>query len=189
MTNPSVSVNEVLPEVHGAAEESELLKLLQNAGLEEWYSKFLAFGYETVEDVQGMDERCMEEIGLRGGHRIRLERVLQSQAGKPTQAHTTTARPENIHSQPPLCQQGNCKQIAGSKCRECNKLLCLVHVSTIQKKESVGNTTVIKDIPGCSACKKACEDADQRRSIIQCAVGVGVLIIGGGIFGSMASSM
>ena len=94
---PSIS-NEVLPEVYGAAEgsegsegstelgtrveESELLKLLRSAGLEEWHSKLLSFGYETVDDVRCMDEHCMEEIGLRGGHRIRLERVLPNTVGQ-----------------------------------------------------------------------------------------------------------
>ncbi|CAK9104561.1 Vegetative incompatibility protein HET-E-1, partial [Durusdinium trenchii] len=44
---PIPEANRVLPEVHGAAEE-----------------------YETVEDVQGMDERCMEEYhSMRGGCR------------------------------------------------------------------------------------------------------------------------
>ena len=75
--NSIADTEQVLAEAHGPVEEfqkvrveqSELLELLRSAGLEEWYSKFLSFGYETVEDVRRMDEHCIQEIGLHGEHR------------------------------------------------------------------------------------------------------------------------
>ncbi|CAK9012319.1 unnamed protein product [Durusdinium trenchii] len=197
---PSIS-NEVLPEVYGAAEgsegsegstelgtrveESELLKLLRSAGLEEWHSKLLSFGYETVDDVRCMDEHCMEEIGLRGGHRIRLERVLPN-----TVVKLTVPQPKlEIHSlRPPLCQEGDCTQIAGSKCHACNKLLCLAHVKTIQKSNMVGNTAVIKDIPACSTCNHRSEDEDRSNRFVGCAVSICVFFIGTILVTSIASA-
>ena len=86
MVHPGVSVTELLPVP--AVEDSELLKLLRSAGLEEWYSKFLSLGCVTIEDLRHMDERRMDEMGLRAGHRIRLDGVLPDWQRKSLSPHS-----------------------------------------------------------------------------------------------------
>eukprot|EP00434_Breviolum_minutum_P036629 symbB.v1.2.032461.t1/scaffold3901.1/size48581/2 len=75
------AANEPQPECVGAPQEAtELLKLLEMADLEEWHSKFLCYGYETVEDVELMNEEDMKEIGLESWQRFRLKLNLPKKA-------------------------------------------------------------------------------------------------------------
>ena len=75
------AANEPQPECVGAPQEAtELLKLLEMADLEEWHSKFLCYGYDTVEDVKLMNEEDMKEIGLESWQRFRLKLNLPKKA-------------------------------------------------------------------------------------------------------------
>ena len=161
MVNPS---NSVPPQGFGANQEGPadpFLELLCSAGLDDWHAKFLSFGYESVEDLAAMDVAGMEEIGLKGGDRIRLERVL----GRPVKAQVTEAEP--VIPEIPQCQEPGCKQLAGSKCKECRKLLCLTHVEIVEERTSLGRTTVVKDIFLCPACKEK-RTSLQPLSLILC---------------------
>ena len=159
MANPC---NSVPPQGVGASQQAPadpLLELLCRAGLEDWHAKFLSFGYESVEDLTAMDVAAMEEIGLKGGHRIRLERVL----GKPVKAKVAM---EPAVVRVPQCQEEGCKQLAGSKCKDCQKLLCLTHVEEYAKSTSHGSTTVVTDIPLCAACKEQRIGCNRRVALI-----------------------
>eukprot|EP00435_Cladocopium_sp_Y103_P056145 s1277_g18.t2 len=112
-------VSAVPPQSHGKSDsmdsDPDLLASLRRAGLEDWYSKFVSFGYETAEDVRGMNEHDMKEIGLQSGHRIRLMRAFglqrmtvctaQAQMKKDTQDW-------DDQTSPPQCQQPSCKSPA-----------------------------------------------------------------------------
>ena len=159
MANPC---NSVPPQGVGASQQAPadpLLELLCRAGLEDWHAKFLSFGYESVEDLTAMDVAAMEEIGLKGGHRIRLERVL----GKPVKAKVTM---EPAVVGVPQCQEEGCKQLAGSKCMDCQKLLYLTHVEEYAKSTPHRSTTVVADIPLCAACKEKRFGFNRRAALI-----------------------
>ncbi|CAK9005378.1 unnamed protein product [Durusdinium trenchii] len=182
MVHPGVSVTELLPVP--TVEDSELLKLLRSAGLEEWYSKFLSLGCVTIEDLRHMDERRMDEMGLRAGHRIRLDGVL------PTPKTTPRLAAQELESpQPPLCQEENCKQMAKLTCGECKGLLCSTHAKRIQQRHKDGGTTIIREIPSCPACYTRRKKTDQCNTMFQCAAGVCVVVLGAGITVSFAYLM
>mmetsp|Transcript_10541 Transcript_10541/g.11583 ORF Transcript_10541/g.11583 Transcript_10541/m.11583 type:complete len:272 (-) Transcript_10541:191-1006(-) len=113
---------------------NDLLKLLQAAKLEDWHAKFIEHGYQHVKDVCSMDRSDMAEIGLLGGHRKRLERVLPK---KPLQ-----------------CGQHQCMEEATSKCHRCGKMLCLLHVQSMTGHKISGGVHIVTTEPACLKCKQ-----------------------------------
>ena len=88
------AANEPQPECVGASQEAtELLKLLEKADLEEWHSKFLCYGYETVEDVGLMNEENMKEIGLDSVQRFCLKLNLPKKASSKCTKETRVTLP------------------------------------------------------------------------------------------------
>eukprot|EP00435_Cladocopium_sp_Y103_P054827 s1277_g18.t1 len=187
-------VSAVPPQSHGKSDsmdsDPDLLASLRRAGLEDWYSKFVSFGYETAEDVRGMNEHDMKEIGLQSGHRIRLMRAFglqrmtvctaQAQMKKDTQDW-------DDQTSPPQCQQPSCKSPAVMKCQKCGKLICLVHQTNIMETEKIGNTTVRRNLVGCEECRFATGNWEDCKKSAALAWGFAV-IVGGIIMFSVISS-
>ena len=200
------AANEPQPECVGAPQEAtELLKLLEMADLEEWHSKFLCYGYETVEDVELMNEEDMKEIGLESWQRFRLKLNLPKKASsKCTKQNRVTVRGRTLvipwaapgppkcdntqevpkqapvipsaGLQPEKCSEKGCRRLAVSKCRECQALLCLTHQQTIRKEETSGNTTTVMEVPGCSKCKEEHDQNKECECLLKC---VGGCVISG----------
>ena len=280
------------PECVGASREAtDLLKLLELADLEDWHSKFLCYGYETVEDVELMNEENMKEIGLESWQRFRLKLNLPKKAaskctkqtpeiassargppkrdnaqevpkstpvipsapqtktdvhlpsgvlrlpkcdntqevpkeadeifraffGPPKRDHTyevrehtpvvpsapTLAPPKCDNTQevprqtpvipsavlqPEKCRENGCRQMAVSKCRECQKLLCLTHQQTIRKEETSGNSTIVFEVPGCSKCKEEHEKRNECEGLAKCLGGLLIPLVIGLIFLGVSSA-
>ena len=277
------------PECVGASREAtDLVKLLELADLEEWHSKFLCYGYETVEDVELMNEENMKEIGLESWQRFRLKlnlpkkvaskctkqppEIASSASGPPKRAkkaaskctkqtpeiassargppkrdnaqevpkeademfseageifraffgppkldhtqevrkHTPVFRPaatlappkcDNTQEvprqtpvipsavlQPEKCSENGCRQMAVSKCRECQVLLCLTHQQTIRKEETSGNSTIVFEVPGCSKCKEEHEKRNECEGLAKCLGGLLIPLVIGLIFLGVSSA-
>ena len=258
------------PECVGASREAtDLVKLLELADLEEWHSKFLCYGYETVEDVELMNEENMKEIGLESWQRFRLKlnlpkktaskctkqtpEIASSARGPPKRdkkaaSKCTKQTPEiassargppkrdnaqevpkptpvipsapqtktDVHLpsgvlrlpkcdntqevrkqtpvipsavlQPEKCSENGCRQMAVSKCRECQVLLCLTHQQTIRKEETSGNSTIVFEVPGCSKCKEEHEKRNECEGLAKCLGGLLIPLVIGLIFLGVSSA-
>ena len=157
---------------------TELLKLLELADWEEWHSKFLSYGYKTVEDVELMNEENMKEIGLESRQRFRLKlaKSILTALGPP-KCDNTQEVPEQIPVipsavlQPEKCSENGCRHVAVSKCRECLAFLCLTHRQTIRKEEKSGDSTIVVEVPACSKCKEEYEKRNEDYGLAKCLCG------------------
>merc|ERR1719235_1568391 len=72
---------ETVPAVvcQGVAQEpwQEVLALLQSAGLLAFSEAFANHGYDELWVVQEMGEEEMKEVGLKGGHKLKLKEALR----------------------------------------------------------------------------------------------------------------